>query len=658
VIIAIAFLVVFPLVAAALLMVVRHNTARNIIVTGSAAIIGLASIALAIGYFMVGENRFIPYELSSTIIDYACSGIGVLIAICILAYAIRYKNLLAGILAFVQVGAALVFEFVFAHNPQLSVSEGVYVDPLSLMMVLIIGVIGSGIILYSIGYMEDFQSHHPDQKDRRHIFFALMFLFLAAMFGVIFSDNILWLFTAWEITTVCSFLLIGYTKTEEAIKNSFRQVIMNLSGGIGFIAAIYFIAFDFGTLSFSTFLAEGVLNPSLAAIPVICLAFAGVTKAAQMPFQSWLLGAMVAPTPTSALLHSSTMVKAGVFLLVKLSPIFAAGALNGVYMPGIMVILVGGITFMFASFMAISQSNAKRVLAYSTVANLGLIVACAGVGTPEAIWAATFLILFHAIAKSLLFLAVGTAEHNIGSRNIEDMDLLFERMPQLARYMMLGIFCMFIAPFGMLIAKWATLVTFVDTQQIPLIILLVFGSGATFMFWGKWLGKLAGIAGNPENKEMQVHKSEWVAIWIMALLVVVCCVGLPVISYFIADPYISGLVAANQSVYAHYPYDPTISMENLIIASVATVFIIAVLFAGLGRGKQRKVNVYLSGISINNEDRTFINSLSKESEATARNWYMEPIFGESRVGPIGTISAALIIILCFGASILMMPGLF
>ena len=114
---------------------------------------------------------------------------------------------------------------------------------------------------------------------------------------------------------------------------------------------------------------------------------------------------MVAPTPTSALLHSSTMVKAGVFLLVKLAPVMYAGTMSaqGGFLaaaPGLMVILVGGLTFALCSFMAVSQTNAKRVLAYSTIANLGLITACAGVGTPEAVWAALFLILFHAIAKS------------------------------------------------------------------------------------------------------------------------------------------------------------------------------------------------------------------------------------------------------------------
>ena len=174
--------------------------------------------------------------------------------------------------------------------------------------------------------------------------------------------------------------------------------------------------------------------------------------------------------------------------------------------PSLTIILIGGISFAACSFMAISQSNAKRVLAYSTIANLGLITACAGVGSPLAIWAAVFLVIFHACAKSLLFLCVGTAEHHIGSRNIEDMDELFEKMPKLARFMIVGMMAMFVAPFGMLISKWAALISFVTSNQIALILLLVFGSAATFMFWAKWIGKLTGITANCKNIERECQK--------------------------------------------------------------------------------------------------------------------------------------------------------
>ena len=465
------------------------------IVGASALVIGLASVWLVVSYL---GAPWITYDFYSPVVDYVCMAVSVLIAAAILYFGIKYKNLWACVLAAVQVVGSLVFEFGFAHD--VLVTEGLYLDSLSLLMAFIIGVIGSGICVYALGYMEDFQAHEPEgAKDRRPTFFALMFVFLAAMFLIVFSNNMLWLFTGWEITTVCSFLLIGFTRTEEAIKNAFRQIIMNLLGGIAFLAALYVMAIQFNTLSFLEFLQIGIANPGMVVLPVTALAFAGLTKAAQMPFHTWLLGAMVAPTPTSALLHSSTMVKAGVFLLIKLAPIMMA-----CLVPSVMVILVGGLTFLFCSFMAISQSNAKRVLAYSTIANLGLIVACAGVGTPEAVWAAAFLVLFHAIAKSLLFLCVGTAEHHIGSRDIEDMDLLFERMPRLARFMMLGILCMFIAPVRHAAGQ-------VGQRSSPSRIPVRWRSSCfwrsaprpTFMFWAKWLGKLSGIAARPENVEAQ-----------------------------------------------------------------------------------------------------------------------------------------------------------
>ena len=644
------FLILFPLVVAGVLLAVRDNRVRNAVVVAAALVIGIASVWLVVSYL---GAPWIPFDFHSPVVDYACMVVSVLVAAAILFYGIRHKNAAACALAAVQVAGSLVFEFAFAHG--LPVAQGLYLDSLSLLMAFIIGVVGSGICVYALGYMEDFQAHEPEgAKDRRPVFFALMFAFLSAMFLIVFSNNMVWLFTGWEVTTVCSFLLIGYTRTEEAMRNAFRQIVMNLVGGIAFLGALYVCAIQLGTLSLLEFLQIGVQNPALVALPVTALALAGLTKAAQMPFHTWLLGAMVAPTPTSALLHSSTMVKAGVFLLVKLSPVMYAGSFapqGGLLasVPAIMTVLVGGITFALCSFMAISQTNAKRVLAYSTIANLGLIVACAGVGTPEAVWAAAFLILFHAIAKSLLFLCVGTAEHHIGSRDIEDMDLLFERMPRLSRFMMLGILCMFIAPFGMLVAKWATLVSFAETGQVALIVILAFGSAATFMFWAKWLGKLSGIASARENVERDVHASEWAAVMVMAVLVILCCAGLPIVSWLSVEPYVF-------SVYGTLGQD--ISTSNLWIASILSIALAVVLFAGLGRTKARKVDVYLAGVSRDNAERTFQNALSGTSTASARNWYLEDVFGERRIAPIGTACCSVIIIVAFAAAAVSLPGLF
>ena len=626
----IGFLIAFPLAIAVILLLIRSDSVRKIIVAISAILIGLASIWL---YVMHGADESTYFTFSSPVADYAGAAIGLAIGATIIAYGIKYKRILPIVLASVQLIGSLVFDFMFAHG--IEVKEGLYVDGLSLLMVLIIGIVGSGICIYALGYMRDFQEHEPeDAPDRRPVFFALMFLLLSAMYLIVLCDNMLWMFAGWEITTLCSFLLIGYTKTEEAINNAFRQINMNLLGGIAFLVALYVCAIGFETLSFKDFLQIGASWPNLVILPAVALAIAGLTKAAQMPFHTWLLGAMVAPTPTSALLHSSTMVKAGVFLLVKLSPIFVVCPIAST-----LVILVGGLTFMFCSFMAITQSNAKRVLAYSTIANLGLITACAGVGTPEAVWAAMLLILFHAVAKSLLFLCVGTAEHHIGSRDIEDMDQLFQRMPKLSRFMMLGIMCMFIAPFGMLIAKWGALVALIDMHQAVLLILIAFGSAATFLFWAKWLGKLAGIAGSTENVEKSVYASEWASMGLMVVLVIGCCLCLPLISSYMLDPYISSAYAnaGLASSLISRAFVGNIDIDNLWLASIACVFAFIILFAGLGHTKSKQATVYLSGISADNANRAFRNSMSGETIATARNWYMTEAFNEGKLSRLGSV---------------------
>ena len=530
------------------------------------------------------------------------------------------------------------FELTTGHS--IEVEHNAYVDELSLIMILIIGIIGTLICVYAMGYMKDFQHHQPaGSKDRRPWFFFLLFLFLAAMFGLVTSNNLIWMYFFWEITSLCSFFLIGFTKTKEAIRNSFRALIMNLLGGLGFCLAIIILGYGWDesirTLQLSDVILYGESGygviPALM-IPVGLLAFAGITKAAQMPFNSWLLGAMVAPTPTSALLHSSTMVKAGVFLILKLAPCLGWG--NAEYgmvnYAGIMVMAVGGITFLLASFAAISQSNAKRVLAYSTIANLGLIVVCGGIGTAAAVWAGIMLIIFHAVTKSLLFLCVGTAEHNIGSRNIEDMDGLFDRMPRLAACMMIGISAMFLAPLGMLVSKWAALDAFIETgnvfMSVFLVAVLCFGSATTVFYWVKWLGKLSAVVAGTENIEGAVHKSEKFVHTLLVILVLVTCLGFPVISSAVVVPYLGADMAA-------------LSSGNMMIMCIMLAVIILITILFFGNTKKKIVPIYLAGVN-QGDNLTFRNSFQGQTAMSLKNWYMEKYFGENKMNWIGCIAAA------------------
>ena len=249
----IGFLIVFPLIVAAALLFVRQEGPRRVIVCVSGVVIALASVVLVV--MNLGASCTL-FAFESMAIDFICTGISVAIAAVIVWFAVRYKNLWAAVLAGVQVVGTLILEFMFSHG--IEVPYGLYFDSLSLLMTFIIGVVGSGICIYALGYMEDFQAHEPEGAlDRRPTFFALMFVFLSAMYVIVFADHMTWLFTGWEITTVCSFLLIGFTRTEEAIKNAFRQIIMNLLGGISFLIGLFVCVLTMGTLSLAEFLAMG-----------------------------------------------------------------------------------------------------------------------------------------------------------------------------------------------------------------------------------------------------------------------------------------------------------------------------------------------------------------------------------------------------------------
>lgn len=622
----ILFLILFPFVVALALLVLKTDTARDIIVKVASVVIAAASVYLTVQYFGSGGEYF---EFESETINYLMMGIEVCLAVIIFYLGIKYKKYLASVLAAIQTPIMVWFELSVGHG--IHVTHNIYIDRLSIVMVLIIGIIGTLICWYSIGYMKDFQHHHHGEPDRRPWFFFLMFLFLAAMFGIVVSNNLVWLYFFWEITTLCSFFLIGYTKTKEAINNSFRALIMNLFGGLGFVLAIVVLGNFYETLELDQMLAIGGMGGTVV-VPAALLAFAGITKAAQMPFNSWLLGAMVAPTPTSALLHSSTMVKAGVFLVVKLSPVL------GWNLAGIMVMLVGGITFLMASFAAISQSNAKRVLAYSTVANLGLIVACGGIGSYAAVWAAIMLIIFHAVTKSLLFLCVGTAEHNIGSRDIEDMDGLFGRMPKLATFMIVGIAGMFLAPFGMLISKWAAMKAFIDSGNVLLVMMIVFGSAATLFYWTKWLGKMVAIMAKRENIQQNVHKEEWLVLTTLTVLTVVICLIFPVMSSYLIVPYLETIYSSVATL--------ALSSGNMYLMSAMLALVVLLPLLFYGKTNKKIVPIYMAGANLG-DDLTFLGSMDKPTAVSLRNWYMEDYFAEKRMNLIGVIATVVVLVAAF-----------
>ncbi|MEE0773049.1 MAG: proton-conducting transporter membrane subunit [Anaerovoracaceae bacterium] len=625
----ILFLIFFPMIIALILLVNKEDKVRDAVVKVAAFVIAAVSIVVAVQFFSSGGQNF-PVHVEA--VNYVMMGIEVVLAVYIIYMGIKHKKYLASLFAVIQTPLLIWFELTEGHH--IAVQNNMYVDRLSVIMILIIGIVGSLITVYALGYMKDFQHHHSDEPDRRPWFFFVMFLFLGAMVGLVTSNNMIWMYFFWEITSLSSFWLIGFTRTQEATNNAFRALIMNLAGGLGFAIGIVILGKVFGTLELSTMIAIGTVYGELVAVPAVFFAFAGITKAAQMPFNSWLLGAMVAPTPTSALLHSSTMVKAGVFMIIKLAPVLGMGNFAG-----IMTMMVGGTTFLMATFAAVSQSNAKRVLAYSTIANLGLIVTCGGIGTAEAVWAGVMLIIFHAVTKSLLFLCVGTAEHNIGSRDIEDMDGLFVRMPKLAGFMIVGIAGMFLAPFGMLISKWAAMTAFVDSGNVILVAIICFGSAVTAFYWIKWMGKLAGIVAGEERIDQNVHKEETFVHTALVVLTIAVCLIFPLISMYMLVPYLEIVFGGLSSM--------VLSADNMIIMVV--MIAVMVLLTGLFFGKSNKkiVPIYLAGVN-EGDNLTYHGSMGKDVEFKLRNWHMEKYFGEKKMNLIGGIICAAMLVIGIG----------
>lgn len=635
--------IIFPVVCSLLFLIFNRSFFRRFLILFSSVVLIINSLVFTYNF----EPRYINMtHVLGTHINEIITFLDLILLGYIIYIGLRLKSWPALVLAPSQLLSLVYFEFTYAEA--LKRSEAIFhIDGLSIVMVLIISIIGSLIAIFSIGYMKNHEEHLKIEKSRQPRFFFVIFLFLGAMNGLVLVDNLLWMFFFWEVTTLSSFLLISHDKTEISIKNAERALWINLLGGFAFLFGIVLVLNETGYVLASAVLVTssnlGSVKEAIS-IALAFLCFAAFTKSAQLPFQSWLLGAMVAPTPVSALLHSSTMVKAGVYLVVRFSPAFADTRL------GFLVALVGSFTFMVTSAIAISQSNAKKVLAYSTIANLGLIIACAGIGTPAAMGAAILLIIFHAVSKGLMFLCVGTIEQEIGSRDIEDMEGLAKRMPFTAIVAAVGAVSMLLPPFGVLVSKWLAIEAAV---KMPIVlVMIVLGSAFTLVFWTKFIGKILSAGQVKETVKEKLLPSVRFTLSIMVAVVVIVSVSIVPLFNFFVSPQFAGMTGsritggggilgiADGNIIGSFAYIPIF----IVIAAVALS--IPLIIKRFNPQKVRQP--YFCGENCEVEGYTgFKGEADKETRIVFRNYYLRSAFSEETLNLWMSIAGGILIIILF-----------
>ena len=303
--------------------------------------------------------------------------------------------------------------------PGLGIQLAFRLDGLSLLFALLVTGIGALVLIYGAGYLGG--------DPRLPRFYAALLFFMAAMLGLVLADDAIALFVFWELTSVSSYLLIGFDHEKEyARKAALQALFVTGAGGLALLAGLILLGQIAGTRQLSALAAQA---PALQAhawyLPALLLILLGAfTKSAQFPFHFWLPGAMAAPSPVSAYLHSATMVKAGIYVLARLNP-----ALGGTDAWHYLVILAGTATLVTGAVLAYGQTDLKRLLAFTTVSALGTLTLLVGISTEASARAAMAFLLVHALYKAALFLSVGTIDHEAGTRDVRQLGGLMRAMP-------------------------------------------------------------------------------------------------------------------------------------------------------------------------------------------------------------------------------------
>jgi len=423
---------------------------------------------------------------------------------------------------------------------------GLLIDPLTAIMLLVVTIVSSCVQIYSVGYMQG------DKLFSRY--FAYISLFSFSMLGLVLANNFAEIFIFWELVGLTSYLLIGFWFEKKSAADAGKKAfITTRAGDLGFIVGILIIFFACGTLNFQEVFAKietGAFAGGLVTAAAIFVFAGAVGKSAQFPLHVWLPDAMEGPTPVSALIHAATMVAAGVYLVARTMTIFAASETAG-----LVVAIIGITTSFMAASIALVQNDIKRVLAYSTVSQLGYMIMALGLG---ALTAGTFHLLTHAFFKALLFLAAGSVIHAVHTNDIQEMGGLGNKMRITATTMFIASFS--IAGIFPLSGFWSKDEIVAATVGHPIFLVLTLAVAFMTAFYMFRLCFLT-FTGTPRDRKKFDHaqespKSMTVPLIILAFLSVFAgWVGIPWLEH-----------GYSSFVYHHHPHHAEPSILLMIIS--------------------------------------------------------------------------------------------
>ena len=488
----------------------------------------------------------------------------------------------------------------FKWVPSFNVSFSWLIDGLSLTFALLISGIGALIILYSGGYLKG-----HEQLGR---FFSFMLLFMGAMLGVVISDSFLMLFVYWELTSITSFLLIGFDHTREASRRAALQaLVVTGGGGLALLAGLLVIWNITGVSQVSLLLILGdeVRNSPFYLLALLLVLGGAFSKSAQFPLHFWLPNAMEAPTPVSAYLHSATMVKAGVYLLMRLNPVLGETVWWETILP-----VFGGTTLIVGTLLAIRQTDLKLMLAYTTVSSLGLLVMLTGFGSEHAIAAAVLYLVAHSLFKGALFMVAGLIDHEAGTRDVTRLGGLRKAMPitfaaaMAAAISMAGLppFIGFLAKEEIYYALWA-----MNPWSLAFVAVAIVGNGLMFVIG--FAVAIKPFFGPVVETPKHAHEGP-VLLWLGPLTLGVTALVAALLSglthHFISSPMATAVAgeaeAVTISLIPHFGAPLMLSLVTIAFGIIAYRMVdrlragMVSLLAFIGWGPDRGFDQFIAGV--------------------------------------------------------------